>query len=68
MTLGSGLDLIERPVTAAEAGRSPRACADLVVAVIRGKDLLNYADPRLDVLRAGDRVITVSRPVQTEAV
>ncbi|MFJ4810857.1 potassium channel family protein [Streptomyces longwoodensis] len=68
MTLGSGLDLIERPVTVEEAGRSPRACADLVVAVIRGKDVLNYADPRLDVLRAGDRVITVSRPVQTEAV
>ncbi|CAM5493071.1 potassium channel family protein [Streptomyces aurantiogriseus] len=63
MTLGSGLDLIERPVTAEEAGRSPRASADLIVAVVRGKELLDFADPRLAQLKAGDRVITVSRAI-----
>ncbi|USQ82341.1 potassium channel family protein [Streptomyces phaeoluteigriseus] len=61
MTLGSGLDLIERPVTKQEAGKSPRASSDLVVAVVRGKDLLDFADARLTQLQAGDRVITVSR-------
>lgn len=63
MTLGSGLDLVERAVTPDEVGQAPRACADLVVAVVRGKDLLDYTDPRLSDLRAGDRVITVSRAV-----
>lgn len=62
MTLGNGLDLIERPVTEAEMGQSPRACADLVVSVVRDKQVLDYADPRLTELRRGDRVITVSRP------
>ncbi|MFJ4619547.1 potassium channel family protein [Streptomyces sp. NPDC088812] len=68
MTLGSGLDLIERPVTRQEVGRSPRACADLMVAVLRGKDLLDFADPKLTELKAGDRVITVSRAPVTEQV
>ncbi|MBM4820465.1 potassium channel family protein [Streptomyces actuosus] len=63
MTLGTGLDLVERPVTAEEAGQSPRACADLVVAVVRDKRLLDYTDPRLTELRPGDRVITVTRAV-----
>ncbi|MEU0058091.1 potassium channel family protein [Streptomyces sp. NPDC006334] len=66
MTLGSGLDLIERPVTQHEAGKTPRACKNLIVAVLRGKELLDYADPRLTELRQGDRVITVSRAVVTE--
>ncbi|MCX4763495.1 potassium channel family protein [Streptomyces sp. NBC_01275] len=61
MTLGSGLDLLERPVTKEETGQPPRSCADLVVAVVRGKELLDYADPRLTRLQSGDRVITVSR-------
>ncbi|MFF4832447.1 potassium channel family protein [Streptomyces sp. NPDC001315] len=63
MTLGSGLDLTERPVAADEVGRAPRDCADLVVAAVRDGKLLDYADPRLTSLRAGDRVITVSRAV-----
>ncbi|MEH0545558.1 NAD-binding protein [Streptomyces sp. B21-105] len=61
MTLGSGLDLIERSVSRAEVGQTPRSCADLIVAVVRGKQLLDYADPRLTRLQSGDRVITVSR-------
>ncbi|GGS87184.1 potassium channel family protein [Streptomyces chromofuscus] len=63
MTLGSGMDLIERPVTAEEAGRTPRECADLVVAVVRDRKILDYTDARRTELRSGDRVITVSRPV-----
>ncbi|MDX3797216.1 potassium channel family protein [Streptomyces sp. AK04-3B] len=68
MTLGSGLDLIERPVSTAEVGEDPRSCGDLIVAVVRGKQLLDYTDPRLARLQSGDRVITVSRaaPVSDE--
>ena len=65
MTLGSGLDIVERPLAKAEIGQAPRACADLVVAVVRGKELLDYADPRLTRLQPGDRVITVSRAKAT---
>ncbi|MFC4501343.1 MULTISPECIES: potassium channel family protein [Streptomyces] len=63
MTLGSGLDLVERPVTEKETGKTPRESADLVVAVVRGRELLDYTDPRLAMLQRGDRVITVRRAV-----
>jgi len=66
MTLGSGLDLIERPVASQEVGVTPRECDDLVLAVIRDRKRLDYAVSWRTELRAGDRVITVSRPV-TEA-
>ncbi len=59
LTYGTGLDVAERPVTKAEAGRSPRDCADLVVAVVRGHRLLNFTDPEATPLRLTDRVITI---------
>jgi len=59
LTVGSGLDLAERPVTKAEAGRSPRECADLVVAVVRGRRLLNFTDPDAATLQRGDRLIVI---------
>ncbi|GKQ38748.1 NAD-binding protein of Kef-type K+ transporter [Streptomyces sp. A012304] len=68
MTLGSGLELIERPITEDEVGKSPRACPDLVLAVLRGRDLLEFADPRLQNLKLGDHVITVSRAATSEQV
>ncbi|WP_344446232.1 NAD-binding protein [Kitasatospora nipponensis] len=61
LTYGQGLDVVERPVTGAESGRSPRECADLVVAVLRGRRLLNFAEPEAAVLQATDRVITIQR-------
>jgi voltage-gated potassium channel len=63
MTFGTGLDLVERPVRDDEVGRAPRDCPELIVAVVRDRQLLDYTDPRLTELRNGDRVITVSRPV-----
>ncbi|MFD9130344.1 Ion channel protein, partial [Kitasatospora sp. NPDC059571] len=63
LTVGTGLDMAERPVTRAEAGRSPRECEDLVVAVIRGRRVLNYTDPEAAVLQLTDRVITIQRAV-----
>ncbi|MFJ4687763.1 potassium channel family protein [Streptomyces sp. NPDC091377] len=65
MTLGSGLDLIERTVREDEIGLSPRDCSDLVVAAVRGKQVLDYTDSRLSRLQPGDHVITVSRATPT---
>ncbi|MFF3875041.1 potassium channel family protein [Streptomyces sp. NPDC001978] len=63
MTSGSGLDLVERPVTNAEVGRSPRECSDLVVAVTRRKKVLDYTDPEAASLQLGDRVVTIRQAV-----
>jgi voltage-gated potassium channel len=63
LTYGSGLDVVERPVTKAEAGRSPRDVRDLVVAVVRGHRLLPFTDPDAERLELTDRVITIKRAV-----
>ncbi|MFC9328374.1 potassium channel family protein [Kitasatospora sp. NPDC057015] len=65
LTYGTGLDVVERPVTRAEAGRSPRECADLVVAVVRGRRVLNYTDPEAATLHLTDRVITIRQATPT---
>ena len=61
LTTGNGLDMIDRPVSPAEAGRSPRDCGDLVVSVVRGNRRLAYTDPEAAVLKATDRVIAIRR-------
>ncbi|OXY93038.1 potassium channel family protein [Streptomyces diastatochromogenes] len=58
---GSGLDLIERPVVRAEAGKSPRETDDLVVSVVRGHRVLGYDDPSIGTLQLTDRLITIVR-------
>ena len=63
LTVGQGLDLVERPVTRAEAGHSPRDCQDLVVAVVRGRRVLNYTAPEASVLQLTDRVVVIRRTV-----
>jgi voltage-gated potassium channel len=63
MTYGTGLDVIDRPVTKAETGRSPRECTDLVVAVVRGHRLLHFDDPEATPLQMTDRLVTIRRAV-----
>jgi voltage-gated potassium channel len=58
---GTGLSLTERPVTRAEAGRSPRECGDLVVSVVRGHRLLGYDDPQAAELNLTDRLVVIQR-------
>ncbi|MFE7130245.1 potassium channel family protein [Streptomyces sp. NPDC057638] len=58
---GSGLNLAERAVSNNEVGRSPRECADLVVAVIRNQRMMDYTDPECASLKFGDRLITIRR-------
>ncbi|MGW2546219.1 potassium channel family protein [Kitasatospora sp. NPDC001574] len=59
LTYGNGLDVIERPVTRAEAGHSPRECEDLVVAVVRGRRVINYTEQEAQTLQLTDRVIVI---------
>ncbi|GKQ38749.1 hypothetical protein ALMP_52800 [Streptomyces sp. A012304] len=61
MHQGSGLDIVERPVTKAEAGRTPRETEDLVVSVVRGHRVLAYDDPAVGVLELTDRLVTIVR-------
>jgi voltage-gated potassium channel len=61
MHQGSGLELVERPVTKAESGRTPRETGDLVVSVVRGHRVLAYDDPAVGVLELTDRLVTIVR-------
>ncbi|MGK5498557.1 potassium channel family protein [Streptomyces sp. URMC 125] len=58
---GTGLNLTERPVTRAEAGRSPRECRDLVVSVVRGHRVLGFDDPEVATLELTDRLVVIRR-------
>ncbi|KUO21362.1 potassium channel family protein [Streptomyces dysideae] len=58
---GSGLDIVERPVTKAEVGKNVREIEDLVVSVLRGHRLLGYDDPQAESLQLTDRLITIVR-------
>lgn len=67
ITYGSGLDLIERPVTRAEAGKAPRELHDLVVSIKRGNRLLDHDDPEAAPLQLTDRLIAIHRVSPTTA-
>lgn len=58
---GSGLDIVERPVTKAEVGLGARETTDLVVSVVRGHRVLGYGDPDVGTLELTDRLITIAR-------
>ncbi|OEJ32756.1 potassium channel family protein [Streptomyces subrutilus] len=58
---GSGLDIIERPATRSEVGKSVRETDDLVVSVLRGHRLLPYHDPHASPIQLTDRLITIVR-------
>ena len=57
---GRGLDLFERPADAAEVGDSTRAVAGVVIAVMRGGEVMASDDPRAARIEEGDQLILVS--------
>ena len=58
LSVGEGLDITEREVRADEVGPgSASAHHGMMLAVIRGGELLRFDDPRATELRSGDRVI-----------
>ncbi len=59
LTYGDGLEVAEREVQPAEAGRAPQACADQVIAVVRSGRVHRYFDPTVAQLERGDRVVVV---------
>jgi Trk K+ transport system NAD-binding subunit len=61
ITVGHGLDIIEREITPAEAGplRDLHESAP-VMAVVRGDEILRFDDPRAADLVAGDRIVTLA--------
>ena len=68
LSVGSGIDLVEREVGPAEAGMelATLASAEPIVAVVRGEHLLRFDDPRVATLEQGDRLICLS-PAKTDA-
>ena len=62
LSVGSGIDLVEREVGEAEAGMelSRLASAEPIVAVVRGEHLIRFDDDRVATLQAGDRLICLS--------
>ena len=58
LSIGEGLDLVERDVTEAEAGpRGQIVGDDLLVGVVRNDEILRFDDPRTAELQPGDRLI-----------
>ena len=55
-----GLDLVERPVSAAEVGTPARDAKGRVLALVRGDNLLSADDPGAGRLAGGDRLVLVS--------
>jgi voltage-gated potassium channel len=59
LSVGEGLDVMEREVTTDEAGRplAELPATAPLIAVVRGDDVLRFDDPRASELRAGDRLV-----------
>jgi voltage-gated potassium channel Kch len=58
LTVGEGLDLNERRVTAAEAGPVPRQAHEaIMLAIVRDGEVIRFDDERAAELREGDRVL-----------
>jgi voltage-gated potassium channel len=67
LTPGSGLRMRERPVLAAEVGRTARDCPELVLSVARGGQVLPFDAPGLTSLQAGDVLVVVDNVSRAEA-
>jgi voltage-gated potassium channel len=58
LSVGEGLDIVERPVGPGDAGRLEHVQGSaLVVAVIRDGELLRFDDPGAQQVREGDRLV-----------
>ncbi|HEX5740914.1 MAG TPA: potassium transporter Kef, partial [Pilimelia sp.] len=56
---GQGMSLAMRSASRDEVGRSPRALADVVIAVIRRGQVLGLDDARTDKVQSGDQLAYV---------
>ena len=60
LTASTGIALTVRPVRPEEVGRAPGELRQPVAAVVRGGELRNYADPSVQRLDQGDRLVCIS--------
>jgi len=59
LSYGAGLELMERPADAGDAGKDPRAVKEPVLAVIRGSRTMRYDDPAIESIKLTDRLVVV---------
>lgn len=61
LTPEAGFAIAERDVEQDEVGGSPRHLRDIVLAVVRGGELIRVDEPEVDALDSGDRLLYVRR-------
>lgn len=64
MDTGRGLEVVERPISRAELGLSPadiQSRGDLVLAVVRGEDVIRFDQRGVRVFQPGDRVVVIRK-------
>ncbi|MDR3033020.1 MAG: NAD-binding protein [Kitasatospora sp.] len=63
LSAGLGLEVAERPPTAAETGQPPDRVREPLLAVVRDGSPLRYNDPRIGAIRPTDRLIVAREAV-----
>lgn len=66
---GRGLEVVERPITREELGRSPGALeahGEIVLAVIRGEDVHRFDQGAVTSLQQGDRLVVIRHNTRSD--
>ena len=69
MNTGKGLEVVERPITRAELGRAPADIqdeGDLVLAVVRGDEVIRFDSGSVRVFQPGDRIVVIRKAKRDE--
>jgi voltage-gated potassium channel len=64
MDTGRGLEVVERPISRAELGLTPadvQSGGDLVLAVVRGDEVIRFDQGAVRVFQPGDRVVVIRK-------
>jgi voltage-gated potassium channel len=64
MDTGRGLEVVERPISRAELGLTPadvQSAGDLVLAVVRGAEVIRFDQGAVRVFQPGDRVVVIRK-------
>lgn len=64
MDTGRGLEVVERPISRAELGLTPadvQSAGDLVLAVVRGDEVIRFDQGAVRVFQPGDRVVVIRK-------
>jgi voltage-gated potassium channel len=66
LTLGKGLDIVEREVGPEEAVHTRHTHQTALLAIVRGDELIRFGDPRAGEIRPGDKVVELRNAVLEE--